>query len=272
MQKTYTNKQLKFLRSAYARMPIRDLTPAFNAKFGTKKTKVQIKSTLQRFKIRCGRKGSERMVPYRSSFSPNQEKFLRDGYTGRSIAELTAIFNDRFGKNRTKQQMRTAVHNRRLISGRDGRFKKGCRSWNKGVKGYIGANRTSFKKGHKPASWKPLGAERIDSRDGLILVKVKERDPYTGFPTRYKAKHVHLWEKMHGPVPKGFVVAFKDSNNRNFKPENLILISRAELLTLNRHGYKEMPADLKPSVLILSKLKAKTFALLRTKEGKIKNP
>lgn len=252
-------------------MPIRDLTPAFNAKFGTKKTEVRIKSTLKNHNITCGRKGSERMVPYRS-FSPKQEKFLRDGYTGRSVAELTVVFNDRFGENRTKQQIRTAVHNRRLISGRDGRFKKGYVPWNKGVKGYIGANRTSFKKGHKPASRKPLGTERVDLRDGYILMKVKERDPYTGFPTRYKAKQVHVWEMVHGPVPKGFVVAFKDSNNRNCKPINLILISRAELLTLNRHGYKKTSADLKPSVLLLSKLKVKTHALLRAKEGKTKNP
>lgn len=39
----------------------------------------------------------------------------------------------------------------------DGRFKKGSVPWNKGVTGYMGANRTSFKKGHNS---RPL-AERF---------------------------------------------------------------------------------------------------------------
>jgi len=57
------------------------------------------------------------------------------------------------------------------------------------------------------------------------------------------------------------VVAFKDADKLNCEPENLMLISRAELLTLNRHGYREMPAELKPSVLALSKLQVKTRAM-----------
>jgi hypothetical protein len=47
-----------------------------------------------------------------------------------------------------------------------------------------------------------------------------------------------------------------------------------KLIDLNNHLFAQLetPADLKPSVLVLSKLKAKTHALLRTKKGKTKKP
>lgn len=69
---------------------------------------------------------------------------------------------------------------------------------------------------------------------------------------------MYIWEQANGPVPKGMVVAF--INGDKCELENLMLISRPELLNLNRLGYKDMPAELKPSVLALSKLQVKTWA------------
>ncbi|MCK4789229.1 MAG: HNH endonuclease [Desulfobacteraceae bacterium] len=148
-------------------------------------------------------------------------------------------------------------------SGKTGRFQAGHVPWNDGTKGQglTGANRKSFKKGNVPANRKPLWTERVCPKDGFILMKVPERNPYTGFSTRYKHKHVYIWEQEHGPVPKGMVVAFIDGDKTNCEPENLMLISRAELLALNQHGYKNMPDELKPNVLALSKLQAKTWAI-----------
>ena len=178
-----------------------------------------------------------------------------------NIHGLTKAFNALFGTDRTWQQTKMFVSNRGIASGRTGRFEKGHMPWNNGSKGYglTGANKRSFKKGNVPANRKPLGTERIDSEDGYILIKVAEKDPNTGFPTRYKHKHVHIWEQANGPVPKGMVVVFKDSDKINCEPENLILISRAELLNLNRHDYKHIPAELKPNVLVLAKLQVKTW-------------
>ena len=119
---------------------------------------------------------------------------------------------------------------------------------------------TSFKKGNAPPNRKPLFSERVCPKDGFILIKVPERNPYTGFPTRYKHKHVYVYEQEHGPVPEGMVVALIDGDKTNCEPENLMLISRATLLNLNQLGYKDMPDKLKPSVLALAKLQVKTWA------------
>jgi hypothetical protein len=150
-----------------------------------------------------------------------------------------------------------------------GRFLPGLVPWNAGTKGLglTGANRGSFKKGQVPPNGKPLWSERIDRDDGYIVMKVPEEDPYTGFPTRYKHKHVWIYEQEHGPVPKGHVVIFRDQNKGNFDPKNLLAIKKADLVRLNQAGYKEAPDELKPSILALCRLKTKTGEARRKMMG-----
>jgi len=258
-KRVYTDEHLAFLQSGYLIMKAEGLTVAFNSYFGMEKTEVQIKSTLTNHGIKCGRAPGDRLISYIRLFTDEQAQFIRDSYKGRGILEMAALFNDRFGTNLTANQIKCFVSNRHITSGLTGCFPKGNKPWNTGTKGLTGANKTSFKKGQVPANTRPLGAERICSKDGFILIKVLERNPYTSCPTRFKHKHVHVWEQAHGPVPKGMVVAFVDSIKTHCEEENLMLISRAELLNLNRHGYKDMTADVKPSVLALSKLELKMW-------------
>lgn len=264
----YTTEQIEFLRTGYRQMKIHDLALAFNMRFGTDKTETAIKSALQNHRIFCGRKYKDRLISRLRIYTTEQIRFLRDNYAGRSVVELMAIFNDRFGTDMVLQQIKTAVHNRGITSGRTGCFEKGHKPWNTGTKGQglTGANVMSFKKGNVPPNRKPLGSERVDKKDGYILIKIAERDPHTGFPVRHKHKHVYVWEQDNGPVPEGMVVAFRDSDRLNIEPENLMLVSRAELLRLNQRGYKDTPDELKPSVLALSKLEVKTFAARRRRD------
>lgn len=185
--------------------------------------------------------------------------FLRVGYATKPLRYLVQSFNEKFSMTATCAQINSVLNRYRILSGRTRRFEKGNIPWNAGVKGSLKANVTSFKQGNIPATRKPLGSERICSKDGYIYVKIAERNPHTGSPTRYKCKHVHVWEQKNGKVPPGMVVAFKDGDILNCDPDNLMLISRAELLRLNQHGYKEMPDKLKPSLLALTKLEVKIF-------------
>jgi len=258
-RRIYTDEHLEFLRSGYLSMKIKDLAVAFNERFGMDKTESQIKSSLQNHGIKCGRAPGDRLMSRIRLFTEEQLQFTRDNYKDRSMLEMTALFNARFGTGMSLKQIKTLVHNRGITSGRTGYFPKEHKPWNTGTKGLTRANKTSFKEGGAPPNRKPLGTERIDSKDGFILMKIAERDPYTGFPTRYKHKHVYVWEQAHGPVPKGMVVAFINGERTPCELENLMLISRAELLNLNRHGYKDTPTELKPSVLALSTLQVKTW-------------
>lgn len=257
----YTEEQLTFMRNAYMSMSVVDLTRAFNAEFGTDLKHTAIKGTLKRYGIACGRKGSERLIKYKTFYTPEMISFLENGYKSMSLPALTRAFNDQFGIEKNEMAIHTALGNRGITSGRTGRFEKGTKPWNAGTKGrrLTTANNGSFKKGDCPANRKPVGSERICSKDGYVLVKVTERDPHTGFPTRYKHKQVHIYEQHYGPVPDGMVVVFKDSDILNFDPENLVLVSRSELLRMNKHRYKVVPCELKPTVLALSKLEVKMF-------------
>lgn len=197
-----------------------------------------------------------------------QDAWIRDNYPGRSRKELYQLFCEKYGQIVTINQIVAYVKNNKINSGRTGHFEKGKISWNKGKKGFMGANATSFKKGNIPANIKPLFAERI-SIDGFIEIKVPERNPHTGHKTRYRHKHVWVWEQHHGQtVPADHVVTFKDGNRINCNVENLMLVSRRHLLSLNNNGYKEAPEEIKPTIFILSQLEAKAGFRTSTKRGK----
>jgi len=182
-----------------------------------------------------------------------------------SLRDLTQAFNARFGTTRSEGHIGSFLRNHAIRSGRTGRFERGCAAWNLGKKGFMGANVTSFQTGHMPHNKKLLWSERV-SRDGYVEISVPERDPHTGAPTRYRHKHIWVWEAERGPVPKGSVVIFKDADRLNFAMDNLLLVKRAELLVLNLHNYREAHKELKPSVLALARLEAK--AGIRTHPGR----
>lgn len=188
-------------------------------------------------------------------FNDDHIEFLRLNCKGISCKELTDLFNARFNTELTIQQIYHCKKNHHLKSGLTGRFVKRQAPPNKGkkwneymsVEGQIKALKTTFTKGNIPHNHRPLGSERIDSKDGYILIKVKE-------PRTWKHKHVYLWEKVYGPKPKGSAVIFADRNKRNFSLDNLILVKRSELLILNKKQLIFEHADLTRSGVLISKV------------------
>jgi hypothetical protein len=100
----------------------------------------------------------------------------------------------------------------------------------------FGGTTTQFKKGHRPANYKPIGTQRVNS-EGYVDIKVAD-------PGIWKAKHKMIWEKANGPIPKGHVLIFGDGNKLNVQLENLILISRKQLATLNKNKLIQNNAEL----------------------------
>lgn len=251
----YTREHVEFLREHYQHMNARQLTEAFNEHFGLDRTHDSIKSALPRHGIRANR---NKIMPLRE-FTREQVEWIREAYTSMSVSMIVTAFNARFDENKSFSQIRGLLRNRKIQSGRTGHFPKGVKPWNTGTKGIMKPNSGTFGKGHVPATIQPIGHERICAKDGYVYIKVEETDPNTGAPTRFKPKHVHIYEQEHGPVPDGMAVIFKDADKRNFDPDNLAAVTRAELLAMNIMGYKNFPDDIKPSVLAVSKLKAKTW-------------
>jgi transposase len=247
----YTQKHLDFLRKYYPKMSQSDLTQAFNEHFGLDKSLSAIKTALRKNKIYCHRPKTQ---PLRV-VTKEQAAFIREQYRHHDLQALTRLVNEHFGISLTAKQIRAFVRNHKILSGRTGHFSKGSEPWNKGKKGYMGPNQTSFKKGNRPHNTRYLGHERI-SKDGYVEISVAETNSHTGFHRRYKLKHVHTWEQHHGPVPAGHVVVFKNGDKTDIRLDNLMLLSRTELLIANLHGYKDAPEEIKPSILALSRVEA----------------
>lgn len=187
-------------------------------------------------------------------YTPAMLAFLREGYKLMDAATLTAAFNERFGQEKSADAIKGTCFRHRFKAGRTGHFVKGQEPWNTGTKGVMKRNSGTFSKGIVPATTKPMWHERICSKDGFILMKVPERNPHTGAETRYKHKHVWLWEQENGPVPEGHCIRFKDGDNRNFDPDNLVLISRGVNGTLNKRGYGRLPQQYRDTAIVVAKI------------------
>jgi len=176
-------------------------------------------------------------------------QYLSDNRVLMTNQQLTELFNKKFGTNKTWSAIRGICLKKRFLSDTDGCFTKGFTPWNKGVTGYMGANRTTFKKGNLPVNHVPVGTERVDARDGYIMIKVDE-------PNVWKQKSHVIYAAIHGAIPDNHIVIFIDGDKTNLEPENLEAVSRLELLNLNRNGYSSAQKEFKPVIKAVSKLES----------------
>lgn len=130
-----------------------------------------------------------------------------------------------------------------IEGGKKHRFQKGHKTWNKGKQFDSGgrSHETRFKKGNKPQTWKPVGTERVN-RDGILERKISD----TRSKRDWRPVHVLLWEKHNGPVPRGWIVVFKDKNRSKIKIENLECITRAE--NMKRNGTWNHPPEIAKTI------------------------
>lgn len=181
--------------------------------------------------------------------------------------DLHAGFCKTFKRSDVKvEDIKALCSRRRWNTGRTGHFEKGSVPANKGKPcppgtggNHPNARRTQFKPGSIPQTYRGPGYERICDKDGYVILIVAEKNPWSGASTRLVLKHRWLWEKKNGPVPIGHVLKCRDGNKLNTDPANWELISRAVLAVLNRKhnglDHATAPAELKPAILTIAKLK-----------------
>jgi hypothetical protein len=189
-------------------------------------------------------------------FTKEQIDFLRREAPGKKGTEILGLFNTAFNASLTISKLKNAQMRYRANSGiRGGQFRKGHSPTNKGQKWheYMSAaaqeksRKTQFKKGQPIWNHRPVGSERICSKDGYILIKIEE-------PKKWRAKHLVIWEKANGPIPKKHVVIFADGNKLNIALDNLILISQAENARLNQIKLRHTDPEITKSGVMLARL------------------
>jgi hypothetical protein len=189
------------------------------------------------------------------SYSATELTWVKDNCTLVG-AELHKQFCVKFNRSDVSKINLNSLRKRNgWKTGRTGHFEKGhIPSPNSGTKG---PNKTSFKKGHVSANHRPVGSERICSKDGFILVKVAETNPYTGHKTRFRFKHHIVWEAANGSIVPGTVIRFKDGNKLNCVLENLECFDRAENLQLNRLDVNNQPVEIRDPLKSIVRLEHK---------------
>jgi hypothetical protein len=159
-------------------------------------------------------------------YTKEEIQFVKKNIKGRPYLEMLKMFNKRFGLEISLKQLETITYKHGIKNG-IGSLRPGLIPWNKGKK--IG----HYSKKHK--KYKPFGAERIVISNHGKKYEQSYVEIKTGY-LRWERKHVLIWKKAHGRIPKGHCVIFADGNNRNFKLDNLLLVSRAELGVMNSAG------------------------------------
>ena len=191
-------------------------------------------------------------------------EFLKEVAPQKTYKEITELFNKKFNLDVTAEIIKSLLSRKKICTETRGcLYKKGSIPWNKGKKGYMGANKTSFKKGHKPKNWRPIGSERVDA-EGYTLIKVSNE----GCKHKMWAlKHRIVWEQHHKKkIPRGSVIIFADGDKSNLNIENLICVTRNELKVLNKCKLISSIAELTKTGLNIAKIMIKLAELRKEKK------
>jgi hypothetical protein len=189
---------------------------------------------------------TKKSYPSRRSWSDEEREVLRQAYPdtatqalaqqlGRTGSQVYSQANV-LGIKKSAEYMASeaACRLRRGDNvGKKYRFQRGITPWNKGKKGLqIGGKETRFKPQNRPRNAVPVGTA-VMSTDGYLKIKVAE-------PDTWRYVHRMTWEDLHGPIPEGMCLVFRDGNHNNCAIENLELITRKQLMQRNSiHCYPE---------------------------------
>ena len=197
------------------------------------------------------------------NYTEEQKEFFFDFIPGHSYKDIIAAFNQKFSENQlTESRVKNYIKNNKIYTGRTGYFIKGGVPPNKGTKGLMKSNKTSFHKGHVPANIKPIGHIRVD-RDGFLYQKIQEGHGQKN----YRMIHVMNWEKANGPIPKGYKLIFADKNRSNVSVNNLILVSYSQALIMNKQGLIYKNKDLTLTGVNIAKLQDKIYSKTKQIRG-----
>lgn len=179
-------------------------------------------------------------------YTKKQRAFILENYKGRTTFELTAMINNAFNIKLKRSQIREYLKNHKLNTGVDGKFRYGHTPFNAGTKGIMKANSGTFSKGHIPANHRNIGDERINIY-GYIEIKIAE-------PNKWALKHRLVYEEANGSIPKGYAIFFLDGDKTNLKLDNMTLVSRRELLVINKNKLYSSKKEITESGVTLAKV------------------
>ena len=180
-------------------------------------------------------------------WSDEEKLYLKEITPGRHYREIQELMYEKFNHQFSIAQIKNAISRYNLNTGFTGRFEKGHVPVNKGTKGMMKANKTSFKKGQIPKNVRAVGSERVNI-EGYTEIKIAE-------PNKWRLKHRVLYEEYHNvKLNSNESIIFMDGDRSNMSKENLTLVTRQELLKLNKLNLMSSNPELTKTGLNVAKL------------------
>lgn len=254
-----TEEQVEFLKSNHKQLKYKELTELFNTKFNTRKKITQIKKACEKYKLQ-----KEKLT-----YTDEQIEFIKSIYKGRSHKELTELFNEKFNTKRTVIQIKNACFVRKFLDNRGIRYTKEEIQWLQDtVPGKRWSEVTTLfnekfsrkktknqimifccSKGiHNGISFGPSDAD-----NGSVYIK-DNRYSLIKVDGTWESMGRHEWKKHFGTIPKGNLVIYADGNSKNFSKDNLLVVTRAELIILNRKNLRFSNPELTKTGVLIAKL------------------
>lgn len=226
----YSDEEIAFIKANHKIMR-KDLHAQFVEKFNRPEITLNaINSICKRNRWLSGRKAKGG-----SHYPDEVVQFISDNRTMHRVELLNEV-NARFDIGMTLNRLNNFCSKHKFLSGR---------------KGYFGEH-DGWRKGN-PFADLPIGYEAPPDKRGRVYVKVKQ-------PSEYRLKHHLIFEKFHGALPDKHVICFKDGNDQNFDPENLIAVHRGALGTYNRrYKPKENDQSIRPVLLTMAQIDHKIY-------------
>jgi hypothetical protein len=171
---------------------------------------------------------SRGILPPKRWWTPEEEAYMREHYADTATEEIARVFGCKETRVLVKANKMHIFKSREFIaqvarerSNAPGhpsqafRFSKGIVPANKGMKHEPGWSpgrmaESQFKPGTKPHTWVPVGSYRVvKNKNGGPELQRKVNDLPGPTYVRWKPVARLVWEAVHGPVPEGRIVVFK---------------------------------------------------------------
>lgn len=204
----YTPEMDDWMRREYGRGdPVARILDDFAAEFGWRPTDRGFIVHACRLGLKVARYG--RVAPERAvrkvawTREPEKQRWMENNAAGKSIAEVSRLFEAEFGFPLSRPQITT---------------------WR--VQNGMASRRCTCRK------TQPVGG--IRSMRGYLMVKVAERPRRPGTKGNWRPLNAVKWEQYHGcPLPEGHVVLFANRNIHDFTEGNLVAVPRSMVARMN---------------------------------------
>ncbi len=238
---------------------------------------MQLELKLKKAGVRGQGSGIGRRLQKRRFWNENEKAVVREEYAETATAEIAKRLGRpvgqvyqaaaRLGVKKSRAFLAALGKEKLLAAGAPYRFAPGHPPANKGLRHARGwapgrMAETQFKKGERRGkaaeNWKPVGTISIDTQ-GVRRIKVREALPGEAYGSgnvkAWPLLNRWIWKQAHGPIPPGYKIAFIDGDRGNCEPENLEIISEAEMM--RRNSVHNLPKELADVIQLAGALKRK---------------